>query len=118
MAKYQIDNIPSPLAFQEDDVVKRTLQNAKNLLMCRMGEVPYDRLRGFDPDLLDLPIDEMEEELIPELDRLMMWEPDVEVEDAEASLLRDGSTYVKVILDVTIPEAGADDDEDEEEEEE
>ena len=48
---------------------------------------------------------------MPELDRVMMWEPDVEVDDAEATLLPDGSTYIKVILDVTIPEAGAGDEE-------
>ena len=38
MARYQIDNVAAPIDFQESDPVKRTLQNAKNLLMCRMGE--------------------------------------------------------------------------------
>lgn len=108
MAKYQIDNMPYPIDFQESNIIMRTVQNAKNLLMCRMGEVPYDRYRGFDQDLYDLPIDEMEEELLPELDRLMMWEPDVEVDDAEVSLLPDGSVLIKVIIDVTISEVGAD----------
>lgn len=98
--QYQIDNIQSPIDFQGTDPVKRTLQNAKNLLLCRMGEVPYDRYRGFDHSLFDLPFEEFEEELLPELDRVMMWEPDVEVEDAEATLLDDGSIYIKVILDV------------------
>lgn len=111
MAKYQIDNIPSPIDFQEADIIMRTLQNAKNLLMCWMGEVPYDRYRGFDPEIFDLPINEMNEELVEELDRVMLWEPDVEVEDAEATLLADGTVYIKVILNVTIPEAGAEDDE-------
>ena len=46
MALYQIDNVASPIDFQEDDLIKRTLQNAKNLLMCQMGEVPYGRYRG------------------------------------------------------------------------
>lgn len=98
MAKYQIDNIASPIDFQESDAVKRTLQNAKNLLMCHMGEVPYDRLRGFDPSLFDLPIGELRNELLPELDRVMMWEPDVEVLEAEATLLEGGGVYIKVIL--------------------
>lgn len=106
MALYQIDNIPSPIDFQEDDIILRTLQNAKNLLMCRMGEVPYGRYRGFDPSLYDLPINDFRTELLPELDRVMLWEPDVEVQDAEATLLADGNIYVKVILDVTIEEAG------------
>lgn len=101
MALFQIDNVPSPIDFQESDFVKRTLQNAKNLLMCRMGEVPYDRYRGFDASLYDLPIERLREELLPELDRLMMWEPDVEVADAEATLFKDGSVYIKVIVDVS-----------------
>ncbi len=102
MAQYQIDNVASPINFQEDDIILRTLQNAKNLLMCRMGELPYDRYRGFDPALYDLPIDKLRVELLPELDRVMMWEPDVEVVDAEATLLQDGRLYIKVIVDVTI----------------
>jgi len=102
MALYQIDNIPSPIDFETHDPLRRTLQNAKNLLMCRMGEVPYSRSRGFDHGLFDLPIPELNEELLPELDVVMTLEPDVEVDDAEATLLPDGSTYIKVILDVNI----------------
>ena len=78
MAQYQIDNVASPIDFQESDIIKRALQNAKNLLMCRMGEVPYDRYRGFDAALFDLPITGLRIELLPELDRVMMWEPDVQ----------------------------------------
>lgn len=104
MAQFEIDNTPSPIDFQESDIITRTLQNAKNLLMCRMGEVPYDRYRGFDQSLYDLPIDEMEAELLPELDRVMMWEPDVEVVDAEATLTEDGNTYIRAILEIPIGE--------------
>lgn len=100
MAKYQIDNIASPIDFQESDAIKRTLQNAKNLLMCHMGEVPYDRYRGFDPALFDLPIGELQSALLPELDRVMMWEPNVEVLEAEATLLDGGGVYIKVILEL------------------
>ena len=107
MARYQIDNIPSPIDFEETDIVKRTLQNAKNLLMCRMWEVPYNRYRGLDPSLFDLPINQINMELVPELDRLMILEPDVTVEDAEATLLPDGSIYIKCILNVLISENGA-----------
>lgn len=107
MAQYQIDNVASPIDFQESDIIMRTLQNAKNLLMCGMGEVPYDRYRGFDRALFDLPFEEFEAELIPELDRVMEWEPDVEVVDAEATLFDDGSIYIKVILEVSIGDAEA-----------
>ena len=100
MAKYQIDNIASPIDFQESDAIKRTLQNAKNLLMCHMGEVPYDRYRGFDPALFDLPIGELQSALLLELERVMMWEPNVEVLEAEATLLDGGGVYIKVILEL------------------
>ena len=107
MARYEIDNIPAPIDFEADGIIQRTLQNAKNLLMCRMFEVPYDRYRGLDPDLFDLPIGQMRTELIPELDRLMTYEPDVEVVDAQAKLLDDGSTYIRVVLEVGIRENAA-----------
>lgn len=100
MALYQIDNISSPIDFETTDPLRRTLQNAKNLLMCKIGEVPYSRYRGFDYSLFDLPIDELNEDLLPELDMVMTLEPDVEVEDAEATLLPDGSTYIKVVLEI------------------
>ena len=100
MAQYQIDNVAIPINFQGNDIILRTLQNAKNLLMCQMGEVPYDRYRGFDTSLFDLPFEEFKEELLPELDRVMILEPDVEVVDAEATKLPDGSTYIKVTVDI------------------
>lgn len=100
MAQFQIDNLPSPINFQETDYVQRTLQNAKNLLMLRMGELPYDRYRGFDVSLYDLPIDSFRDALMPELDRVMMWEPDVEVVDAEASIMDNGGIHIKVILEI------------------
>lgn len=102
MALYEIDNVPAPIDFQESDIVLRTLQNAKNLLMCRMGEVPYDRLRGFDPALLDLPFPDFENALLPELDRVLMWEPDAQVTDAEATMLKDGTIYIRVTIDIPI----------------
>ena len=105
MAQYEIDNIFSPIDFQETNIIQRTLQNAKNLLMCRMGEVPYDRYRGFDVSLYDLPYPELEAEILPELDRCMMWEPDVEVVDAKISILNDGNVYIKVFLEVMIDES-------------
>ena len=102
MAQYEIDNVPAPIDFQETDIVQRALQNAKNLLMCHMGEVPYDRLRGMDASLFDLPFPDFENELLPELDRIMMWEPDVEVMDAEATMLENGALYVKVLINIPI----------------
>lgn len=100
MAQYQIDNIPAPIDFQGSDMRKRTLQNAKNLLMCQMGEVPYDRCRGFDTALYDLPINELRAELLPELDRLMIYEPDAEIVSADASLLEGGGVYIQAVIEL------------------
>lgn len=100
MAQYVIDNAPYPIDFQESDALTRTLQNAKNLLMLRMGELPYDRYRGFDPALYDLPIDKLRAELMPELDRVMEWEPNVEVISATAQPQTNGGTYISVVLDI------------------
>ena len=104
MARYEIDNRPSPIEFECDGsaMLQRTIQNAKNLLLCRMGEVPYDRYRGFNPALLDLPMNELRLQLIPELDRVMMWEPDVEVVDAEVTLDENGEVYIRVILEIDL----------------
>lgn len=106
MALFLIDNQPSDIDWKCDsDILRRTLQNAKNLLMCRMGEVPYDRMRGLDPAIFDMPMTELDDVLMPELDRVFAWEPDVEVESAEASLLEDGSTLIEVTLDIRVGEA-------------
>ena len=100
MAQYEISNIPGSIDFEcNSDTVTRIVQNAKNLLMCRMGEVPYDRQRGFNPALYDLPIDEMQSLLLPELDRVMLWEANVEVVSAEATL-ENGQTVIRCVIEV------------------
>ena len=103
MARYVIDNRPEPLSFETgDNIIARTVQNAKNLLMTQMGEVPYDRLRGFDPALYHLPIEDMRAALLPELDRVMMWEPDVNVVEATATINENGETLISCVIDVGI----------------
>ena len=105
MARYMIDNQPEPLSFETgDNIIARTVQNAKNLLMTQMGEVPYDRLRGFDPALYHLPIEDMRAALLPELDRVMMWEPDVNVVEATATINENGETLISCVIDVSIQE--------------
>ena len=100
MARYEIDNVAAPIDFQNTDSTKRVLQNAKNLLMCHMGEVPFDRLRGLDARLYDLPLRELNLELAPALDALMAYEPSVSVVSAEARLLPNSHPIIRVTLDV------------------
>lgn len=103
MAKKQfiIDNLQSDIDFECDNIfIARTLQNAKNLLMCRVGEVPYMRVMGFRPELLALPMDELREVLMEELDRVMIFEPNVEVVAAEAFLNEDHETVIRCRLEI------------------
>lgn len=103
MAQYEITNLPEPIDFEcGASQLRRTLQNAKNLLMCRRGEVPYDRQRGLDPALFDLPYHEAQEELLPELDRVMLWEPDVEVVSASMERNAQGETIIRCIIETDI----------------
>lgn len=105
MAQYQITNQPAQIDFEcNSQIVLRTIQNAKNLLMCRMGEVPYDRYRGFDPALYELPIQELQEKLLPELDRVMLWEPDAEIVDGTCKIDSDGNVLITATIEVTIDE--------------
>lgn len=103
MAKYTIDNRQGPIDFESNaDIQKRTMQNVKNLIMCRMGEVPYDRMRGINPGLFDLGIEEMNAQLLPEIDRVLGWEPDAEAVSATATLDESGETVITVVVEVTV----------------
>lgn len=104
MARYIIDNRQSPIDFEIDGTIPRTIQNAKNLLMCHMGEVPYNRLRGFNPALYDLPIQEAREILLSELDAAMSYEPDAEVVDADCTTDENGEVYIRVTIEIDIDE--------------
>lgn len=105
MARYIIDNRPAPINFEiGNNIIARTVQNCKNLLMTKMGEVPYDRLRGFDPALYHLPIEDMRAALLPELDRVMLWEPDANVAEATAEIDENGEVLITCVIDVSITE--------------
>ena len=101
MARYTITTEGRPIDFTLDsDYVRRTIQNAQNLLMCRMGEVPYDRQRGLDPALFDLPLEEFRSRLLPELDRVMLWEPDAEVVSASLRSV-DGEIIIDCEIEIS-----------------
>lgn len=100
MAKYIITNQPGEIQFECDSDTLRILQNAKNLLLTKRGEVPYDRNRGFDNRLYTLPVKQFSEELLPELDRVMLWEPGVNVADAGFAQGEDGGIALTVTLEV------------------
>lgn len=105
MARYEITNLPQPVEFEcGNNEVVRTLQNAKNLLMCHMGEVPYDRYRGFNAALYDLPLPQLQAMLVRELDRVMMWEPDVEVVSATCHMNEEHRVEIRCVVEIQFEE--------------
>lgn len=69
-----------------------------------MGEVPYDRYRGFDPAYYNMPLPELKEKLLPELTGSCCGRPDVEVVDADCALEANGEVIITVTIEVTIDE--------------
>lgn len=102
MAQYIINDLPGDISWEcSNDFIARTLQNAKNLLMCRMGEVPYQRNRGINPAIYDMPPAESASYLYNEVRRVMEWEPDVEdVVSAEFKFKNDGTCYISAVVEI------------------
>lgn len=101
MARFTINNIPAPIDFTcNNDLQKRTIQNCKNLMMCRMGEVPYDRRRGLNPAVYDMTMTELNEQLMPEIDRVLRWEPDANAISASAYRNENGETIITVTVEI------------------
>lgn len=108
MAMYEITSEPGPLDFEcttASDIVQRTIRNAKNLIMLRMGEIPYDRQRGLNPAIFDLPYDEAEALIVQELDRVMLWEPDAEVVEGWIALDDDGEAIIHCVIEIAFEDA-------------
>ena len=102
-AQYVINNIPGKIDFNiDDDRIARTVQNAKNLLLTRMGEIPFDRQRGFDQSLYRLPIHEFRDILMEEIDRVLLWEPYAEA--VEATIINTSETQVYFEATIEISE--------------
>lgn len=95
-----IDNKPQGINWEATEWMERTVQNAKNLLMTRQGEVPFDRLRGLDTALFHLPITESKRVIQQEAERLMLWEPDVQVTSARLDM--DDGLLIELTLEVDI----------------
>lgn len=70
---------------------QRTLANARNLLRLQKGEIPYDRMRGLDPALYDMPITQAQGIILAEVTRVLAWEPDIRVLAARIVPTSDGT---------------------------
>ena len=104
---YIIDNQPARIEWEARGEIPRILQNAKNLLMTHMGEVPYDRYRGFDPALYDRPIASIQSSIAQELDRIMEWEPDAEVRDIHAYVDNERGFVIEAKIEIDNERADA-----------
>ena len=107
MALYEVTSEPVPLDFEctmVSNIIERTLWNVRNLITLRRGEVPYDRQRGLDPAIFDLPYLEANAALLPELDRCLLWEPDAEVYDGWLEITDSGDTIVHCVVEIKIGE--------------
>lgn len=113
MAQYIINNVKEDIPFEDcGDEVRRVIQNAKNLILTQMGEVPFDRLRGFDRALYNLPFEQFRAELPKEIDRVLLWEPRVSMVSATAEMIktknpgdiREMDVLITVTIDVKIQE--------------
>ena len=106
-AQYIITNAREKIDFEIDNESEnpkeiRAVINAKNLLMTKMGEIPFDRQRGFDTRLYDLPMGDLQAYLMEELDRVMLWEPYVEVVEAEILRIEsNGDIIIQVTIEVS-----------------
>lgn len=101
MAIFTIDNRPARIQWETRDWITRTLQNCKNLLMLQMTEIPYDRLRGLDTGIYDMPTTSVAKILREEIDRIMLWEIDATVRDVRA-YPSDGTSDAPYIIEVDV----------------
>ncbi len=101
MARFAIDSRAAPIDFEAPRGYERTIQNVKNLMMCRMGEVPYDRRRGIDPAIFDMGLIDAGGVVLQEVTRVLGWEPDARAVSATVSLDENGETVITAIVEIT-----------------
>lgn len=100
MGLYTINNLPAPIDFETREFVARTLQNAKNLLRCYKGEVPYDRMKGIDPAVYHKDYARLQAVITQEVERVLRWEPDVNVQAARCKILSDTELYIEADVEI------------------
>ena len=99
---YTINNKLEPIAFEDatTDLEKRVVQNCKNLIMIRRGEVPYDRMRGLDAELEALPILDAQKRILKDVDIALGWEPRAHAITASCQYDANGGLLIECIIDV------------------
>lgn len=101
---YTINNRLEPIVFEglETDLEKRVVQNCKNLIMMRRGEVPYDRMRGLNAELEALPIIEAQMRILKDVDIALGWEPRAHAITASCQYDANGDLLIECLIDVEV----------------
>lgn len=100
MARYLVTTKDDTIEWEgAREGLNRVLQNAKNLLLCRMGEIPFDRFRGLDVAISELPLADLEKALMIEVDRALSYEDECEAVEARAVPQTDGTVYFEVVIE-------------------
>ena len=100
MAVYEITNEARAVDFEcgNNTTLARALQHGRNLLRLRRGELPFDRKRGFDWRLFDLPLADIQAPLNRELARLMQYEPDLTLVRGWVERTENGETVIHALV--------------------
>ena len=101
MKKFIMDTSYAPINWEPKTIEERIAQNAKNLLMLRMGEVPYDRRRGLNRDVEHKPLKYVQDNITLEIGRVLGFEPDARVIRAEANHTPEG---LRIVCEVEVDE--------------
>lgn len=100
MAQYIVNTIPAPIDFENKDPVTRVLQNIKNVLMARVGEIPYARVIGIDPEIYDLPINRAQDRVEEEVSRTIDFEWRASLVSARAYLDENMQTVIEAVVSI------------------
>ena len=92
-----ISTADSAIDTEATEYRRRTIANAQNLLRLQKGEMPYDRMRGVDPALYDMTISQAQDVILPEVTRVLAWEPDIHVLAARMLPAGDGTDGAFII---------------------
>jgi len=99
---YEIDtSTPTELNWNAADD-ERIIQNVRNLISTWRYEVAYNRTKGLDPRIMDMPAESAKALYIAEIYRLIgTYEPNAIIKDVKLlSINSDGQINVKVVVEI------------------
>ena len=86
-------------------------QCVQNLILITRGEVPYERIKGIDGDLIDSPAATAGDDMVADAEWLLnTYEPRVQVNSIEANE-NDGVGDFGIVADISINQQEEEDDE-------